>query len=113
MDRHFRKISKMAIEPDEPTKKAFRSIEGWIELDQHEEAANELHNLPPALKSTTSFIKAWIRIYEAQKAWTNVEFLTTTLNQKKPDICSASANWPRLCFNKASTVMQFQSLVNG
>ena len=61
------------------------SIEGWIELRNYDEAARELHDLPPVLKSTTSLAKAWIRIYEGQKAWANVETLATTLRQQKPD----------------------------
>jgi tetratricopeptide (TPR) repeat protein len=76
--------SCMRQESSEELKRAFMSIEGWIDLRNYDEAANELHALPPKWKSTTSFIKAWIRIYEAQKAWTNVELMATTLNQQKP-----------------------------
>jgi thioredoxin-like negative regulator of GroEL len=75
----------MREEPSDELKRAFMSIEGWIELRNYDEAANELHALPPKWKSTTSFCKAWIRIYEAQKAWTNVELMATTLNQQAPD----------------------------
>lgn len=75
----------MSQEPTEEMRQAFMSIEGWIELRNYDEAANELHNLPADWKSTTPFIKCWIRIYEAQKAWSNVEMLATTLNNQKPE----------------------------
>jgi tetratricopeptide (TPR) repeat protein len=49
-----------------------------------EEAAKELHDLPAVFNATSSFVKAWIRIYEAKKQWKEVQYLATTLNNQKP-----------------------------
>ena len=66
-------------------KRKFDSINGWIDLGNYDEAAEELNNLHPKLKSTIEFCKAWIRIYSAKKAWTNVELMCTTLVKHAPD----------------------------
>jgi tetratricopeptide (TPR) repeat protein len=69
--------------PDDQRK--FASINGWIDLKNYREAAEELNNLEPQLKSTIHFLKAWIRIYSATEAWTNVELMCATLLTKVPD----------------------------
>ncbi len=66
-------------------KRAFRSIDGWIDLRDYDQACEELHNLPHDWKATTAYAKAWIRIYEPKKKWAEVEALATTLNEAKPD----------------------------
>jgi tetratricopeptide (TPR) repeat protein len=63
----------------------FSSINGWIDLKNYSEAAEELNNLEPRLKSTVHFVKAWIRIYSATEAWTNVELMCATLLKHAPD----------------------------
>lgn len=65
-------------------KRKFDSINGWIDLANYNEAAQELNDLHPKLKSTVEFCKAWIRIYSAKKAWTNVELMCTTLVKHAP-----------------------------
>lgn len=62
----------------------FEFINGWIDLGNYDEAAKELNDLPPKLKSTLEFCKAWIRIYAAKKAWTNVELMCATLVNQAP-----------------------------
>ena len=63
----------------------FDSIDGWIDLGNYDEAAEELHRPRPPFKSTVHFVKAWIRIYVAQKAWSNVQLMCETLLRHAPD----------------------------
>ena len=46
-----------------------RAAEGWIELGNFDEAAEELHNSPPAVKSSVAFLKMWVRICEGLNRW--------------------------------------------
>jgi hypothetical protein len=63
----------------------FQSIEGWIELAAYSEAAEELHNLPPALTSSVEFCRLWVRIYTATKKWSSVDVMSETLLKHAPD----------------------------
>ena len=60
------------------------AVEGWIDLGNFAEAAEELHNLPPALKSSEAFCRLWVRIYEATKHWREVEIMCETLLKHAP-----------------------------
>jgi predicted Zn-dependent protease len=62
-----------------------RAAEGWIELENFTEAAEELNNLPPALKSSVEFCRLWIEINVATKAWSNAEVMCETLLKHAPD----------------------------
>ena len=63
----------------------FRSAEGWIELGNYAEAAEELHAFPSDLKSTTAWLRLWVRIYAATHMWPNVEAMCETLLRHAPD----------------------------
>jgi hypothetical protein len=63
---------------------SFDSIEGWIDLGNFTDAAEELNALPPHLKSTVEFIQLWVLVYSGTKAWTNVEVMCETLLAKDP-----------------------------
>lgn len=63
----------------------FDSIDGWIDLGNFKEAAEELNQLPSRFKSTIHFVKAWIRIYVAQEAWSNVQSMCQTLVRHAPN----------------------------
>jgi hypothetical protein len=63
----------------------FEPIEGWIELGNFTEAAEELHRLPSHLKSTVEFVQKWVLIYAGSGAWTNVEVMCETLLLKNPE----------------------------
>jgi hypothetical protein len=62
----------------------FESVQGWIELGDFTEAANELQGLPSKLKSTIEYVQKWVLIYSATGAWTNVEAVCDTLLLKDP-----------------------------
>ena len=62
-----------------------RAAEGWIELGNYDEAAEELHNCPPAIKSTVEWVKLWVRIYAAQNHWREVEMMCETLTHHAPE----------------------------
>lgn len=61
------------------------SAEGWIELGLFDDAAEELHRVPPQLKSTIEFCILWVRIYAATNAWANVECMCETLTKHAPE----------------------------
>jgi hypothetical protein len=50
-----------------------RAAEGWIELGNNDEAAGELHNCPPEVKSSIAFLKLWVRICEGERRWEDSE----------------------------------------
>jgi tetratricopeptide (TPR) repeat protein len=62
-----------------------RAAEGWIELDNFDQAAEELHNCAPAIKSSVEWIKLWIRIYSAKQHWREVEMMCETLVKHAPE----------------------------
>lgn len=61
------------------------SVEGWIELLNFREAAAELHDFPPHLKSSVEFIRLWVQVYAATNAWTEVEMMCETLLKHAPE----------------------------
>jgi len=61
------------------------AAEGWIELGNYDEAAEELHNSPPEIKSSIEWIKLWVRIYAAKSRWIEVEMMCETLVKHAPD----------------------------
>lgn len=61
------------------------AAEGWIELGNFDEAAEELHNCPPSVKSSIEWLKLWVRIYVATQRWTEVEMMCETLAKHAPD----------------------------
>lgn len=62
-----------------------QAAEGWIELGDYDEAAEELHNCPPAVKSSVAFVKLWVRIYAAKGRWVDVEQYCELLAKHAPD----------------------------
>jgi len=62
-----------------------RAAEGWIELGNFDEAAEELHNCPPAVKSSIEWVKLWVRIYTMKQRWVDVEMMTETLMKHAPE----------------------------
>lgn len=62
-----------------------RAAEGWIELGNYDEASEELHSCPPAIKSTVECLKLWVRIYAAQNHWREVEMICETLAKHAPE----------------------------
>lgn len=62
-----------------------RAAEGWIDLGNYDEAAEELHNCPPAIKSSIGWVKLWVTIYVATQRWVEVEMMTETLVKHAPD----------------------------
>ena len=68
-----------------PLVNPFHATEGWLELGNLAEAAEELHRLPPSLKSSVEFCKLWVRIYTDKGAWSNVELMCETLSKHVPD----------------------------
>ena len=64
---------------------ALNAAEGWIELGNFDEAAAELHNCPPAVKSSVEWVKLWVRIYAAKNRWADVEMFCETLAKHAPD----------------------------
>jgi tetratricopeptide (TPR) repeat protein len=61
------------------------AAEGWIELGSYDEAAEELHNCPPDVKSSVSFVKLWVRIFAAKGRWVEVEQYCELLAKHAPD----------------------------
>lgn len=61
------------------------AAEGWIELGNFDEAAEQLHNCPPAVKSSVPWLKLWIRVYAATNRWVEVEMMCETLAKHDPD----------------------------
>jgi tetratricopeptide (TPR) repeat protein len=62
-----------------------RAAEGWIELGNYDEAAEELHNCPPAIKSSMPWVKLWVRVHVATKHWREVEMMCETLAKHAPE----------------------------
>jgi tetratricopeptide (TPR) repeat protein len=62
-----------------------RAAEGWIELGNYDEAAEELHNCPPEIKSSLPWLKLWVRVYVATEHWREVEMMCETLVKHAPD----------------------------
>jgi tetratricopeptide (TPR) repeat protein len=71
-----------------------RAAEGWIDLGNYDEAAEELHNCPPAVKSSIEWVKLWVRVYAATNQWREVEMMCETLARHAP-------NDPFTIFNQA------------
>lgn len=63
----------------------FRAAEGWLELGNLDEAANELNSLPPKFKSSAQFVRLFAQIYSRAGAWSNVGLLCDTLLQRDPE----------------------------
>jgi tetratricopeptide (TPR) repeat protein len=61
------------------------AAEGWIELGNYDEAAEELHNCRPATKTSVEWIKLWVRVYAATRRWAEVEMMCETLAKHTPE----------------------------
>jgi hypothetical protein len=68
-----------------PVHPTLLAAEGWIELDNFDEAAEELHNCPPEIKSSLPWLKLWVRVYAATNHWREVEMMCETLAKHAPD----------------------------
>lgn len=49
------------------------AVEGWLELGNWREASEELHNLPPSMKSSIEVLRLWVRVYRLAEAWPSLE----------------------------------------
>jgi tetratricopeptide (TPR) repeat protein len=68
-----------------PLHRNIRAAEGWIDLGNYDEAAEELNNCPVPVKSSIEWVKLWVRIYSATNDWREVQMMTETLAKHAPD----------------------------
>ncbi len=63
---------------------------GYLELGMLDEAAGELENLPPEVRTSTSVLCVRLEIYRSAKKWTLMEVVARELWKRYPD---DSAYW--------------------
>ncbi len=71
---------------------------GYLTLGMHQDAWNELENLPPELRADDGVLELRIQIYQALGKWESARVLAESLAKRSPE----NSYWWILCLLSAA-----------